>query len=105
MSILNQFELAGKTALVTGCDRGIGQAMAVGLAEAGADIVGASNNETIKGGETEKMITGLGKKFTAYVVDISDRENLYGFIKEVKANHTIDILINNAGMILRKPVA
>jgi 2-deoxy-D-gluconate 3-dehydrogenase len=105
MSILNQFELKGKTALVTGSDTGLGQAMAVALAEAGADIVGASNVEAIKGGETEKAITALGRKFSAYVVDISNREQLYSFINEVKANHTIDILINNAGMILRKPVA
>ena len=105
MSILNQFKLDGKTALVTGSDTGLGQAMAIALAEAGADIVGASNVEAIKGGETEKAITGLGKKFTGYVVDISNREQLYSFINEVKANHAIDILINNAGMILRKPVA
>src|SRR5215203_606099 len=100
MSILKRFELAGKTALVTGSDTGLGQAMAIALAEAGADIVGASVAEAIKGGDTEKAITGLGRKFTAYIVDISNREGLHQFINEVKANHTIDILINNAGMIL-----
>jgi 2-dehydro-3-deoxy-D-gluconate 5-dehydrogenase len=105
MNILNQFELKGKTALITGSDTGLGQAMAIALAEAGADIVGASNVEAIKGGDTENEIVALGRKFTGYVVDISDREELYNFIKQVKANHTIDILINNAGMILRKPVA
>jgi 2-deoxy-D-gluconate 3-dehydrogenase len=105
MSIFNQFELNGKTALVTGSDTGLGQAMAIALAEAGADIVGASNVEAINGGDTEKAVTALGRKFTAYVVDISNREELYRFINEVKANHAIDILINNAGMILRKPVA
>jgi 2-dehydro-3-deoxy-D-gluconate 5-dehydrogenase len=105
MSILNQFELKGKTALVTGCDTGLGQAMAIALAEAGADIVGASNVEAVIGGDTEKAVTALGRNYKAYVVDISNREGLYSFISEVKANHTIDILINNAGMILRKPVA
>ncbi|HWI91429.1 MAG TPA: SDR family oxidoreductase [Flavisolibacter sp.] len=105
MSILNQFELRGKTALVTGSDTGLGQGMAIALAEAGADIIGASNVEAIKGGDTEKAIVALGRKFTGYVVDISNREDLYNFISSVKANHTIDILINNAGMILRKPVA
>jgi 2-dehydro-3-deoxy-D-gluconate 5-dehydrogenase len=105
MSILNQFELKGKTALVTGCDTGLGQAMAVALAEAGADIVGASNVEAVIGGDTEKAVTALGRNYKAYVVDISNREGLYSFVNEVKANHTIDILINNAGMILRKPVA
>jgi 2-deoxy-D-gluconate 3-dehydrogenase len=42
MSIIDQFSLKGKTALVTGCNKGIGKAMAVGLAEAGADIIGVS---------------------------------------------------------------
>ena len=91
--------------MVTGSDTGLGQAMAIALAEAGADIVGASNVEAIKGGDTEQAVTALGKKFAGYVVDISNRDGLYSFINEVKANHSIDILINNAGMILRKPVA
>ena len=105
MSVLNLFELNGKTALVTGSDTGLGQAMAIALAEAGADIVGASNVGLIKGGDTEQAVTALGRKFSGYMVDISDRDLLYAFINEVKASHTIDILINNAGMILRKPVA
>lgn len=105
MNTLNQFQLDGKTALVTGCDTGLGQAMAIALAEAGANIVGASNVEAVKGGDTEKAVTALGRTFSAYVVDISNREQLYSFITEVKGAHTIDILINNAGMILRKPVA
>ncbi|MBE7173250.1 MAG: 2-dehydro-3-deoxy-D-gluconate 5-dehydrogenase KduD [Williamsia sp.] len=103
--MIDQFNLSGKTALVTGSDTGLGQAMAVALAEAGADIVGASNSEAIKGGETENAVTALGRKFTPYVIDISDRPALYNFINDVKANHSIDILVNNAGMILRKPVA
>jgi 2-deoxy-D-gluconate 3-dehydrogenase len=49
MSIIKQFELKGKTALVTGSDTGLGQAMAIALAEAGADIIGASNVEAIRG--------------------------------------------------------
>ena len=105
MSIIDQFNLSGKTALVTGSDTGLGQAMAIALAEAGADIVGAANSGAIRGGATEHAITTLGKKFTAYNADLSDRQALYNFINEVKANHSIDILINNAGMILRKPVA
>ncbi|MEO7312284.1 MAG: SDR family oxidoreductase [Chitinophagaceae bacterium] len=105
MNILENFSLKGKTALVTGADTGLGQAMATALAEAGADIVGASIAEAVIGGDTEATITGLGRKYTGYVVDISNREDLYKFIETVKAAHTIDILINNAGMILRKPVA
>ncbi|MBP6432139.1 MAG: SDR family NAD(P)-dependent oxidoreductase, partial [Ferruginibacter sp.] len=51
MNILNQFNLAGKTALVTGCNRGIGKAMAIGLAEAGADIIGVSANLAASGSD------------------------------------------------------
>ena len=105
MNILSQFELKGKTALITGSDTGLGQAMAIALAEAGADIVGASNVESINGGDTEKAVVKLGRNFSAYVVDISNREQLYNFINKVKSNHSIDILINNAGMIMRRPVA
>lgn len=103
--MLKKFELNGKIALVTGCDSGIGQAMAVGLAEAGADIAGTSNMDSLQWGDTEQQVKALGRNFTGYVVDISNRDGLYRFINEVKANHSIDILVNNAGMILRKPAA
>lgn len=105
MSILREFELNGKTALVTGSDTGLGQAMAVALAEAGANIVGTSLSDAIRGGETEKAVVATGRSFAPYIIDLSDRDALYRFIEAVKAAHTIDILINNAGMILRKPVA
>lgn len=106
MSILKEFDLSGKTALVTGCRRGIGMAMAVGLAEAGADIIGVSNSLPLKGSEIEKRIISLGKKFTAYQADLSDRTALYSFLEQVvQENTNIDILINNAGTIRRAPVA
>ncbi|GGZ87719.1 2-deoxy-D-gluconate 3-dehydrogenase [Algibacter mikhailovii] len=106
MSILNSFNLEGKVAIVTGCKRGIGKAMAVALAEAGADIIGVSATLEIEGSAIEKEVTALGKKFTAYQCDFSDRKSLYAFISEVKANHSqIDILVNNAGTILRTPAA
>ena len=105
MNILKKFELNGKTALVTGSNTGIGQAIAVAMAEAGADVIGTSKTNTINGGDTEKQIKELGRKFKGYVVDISNRDGLYHFINEVKTNHSIDILVNNAGMILRKPLA
>ena len=104
--VLDNFKLDGKTALVTGCKRGIGQAMAVGLAEAGADIIGVSASLEKTGSDVEKDVTALGKSFTAYQCDFSDRKDLYRFIEEVKANHKqVDILVNNAGTILRKPAA
>lgn len=106
MSILNQFKLDGKTALVTGCKRGIGKAMAVGLAEAGADIVGVSASLEKEGSAVGQAVEATGSKFSAYQCDFGDRTALYTFIKEVKADHPqIDILVNNAGTILRKPAA
>ncbi|MDF9796442.1 2-deoxy-D-gluconate 3-dehydrogenase [Catalinimonas alkaloidigena] len=106
MSIIDQFKLEGKTALVTGCKRGIGKAMAVALAEAGADIIGVSASLETEGSAVEKEVKALGKNFKAYTCDFSDRDALYTFIKAVKADFpAIDILVNNAGTILRAPAA
>lgn len=106
MGVLQQFELTGKTALVTGCNKGIGKAMALGLAEAGADIIGVSATLELSGSAIEKEVTALGKKFKAYQVDFSNREAIYAFIKKIIAeNKSIDILVNNAGTIMRSPAA
>ena len=104
MSALDLFRLDGKTALVTGCKRGIGKAMALALAEAGADIVGVSANLELTGSAIEQEVTALGRSFRAYRCDFGDRADLYRFIAQVQADvPCIDILINNAGTILRKP--
>lgn len=104
MRVLDQFNLAGKIALVTGCKRGIGKAMAIGLAEAGADIIGVSASLESEGSEVEKAVMELGRNFKAYRCDFSDRTALYSFIAEVKKDFPkLDILVNNAGTILRKP--
>ena len=72
MSILNLFKLEGKTALVTGCKRGIGKAMALALAEAGADIIGVS--ATLEAdSDVEKEVKALGKNFHAYQCDFKNR--------------------------------
>ncbi|MEO5563886.1 MAG: SDR family oxidoreductase [Chitinophagaceae bacterium] len=106
MGILDQFNLSGKTALVTGCNKGIGKGMALGLAEAGADIIGVSATIELSGSKTEKEVTALGRKFKAYQADFSNRDSLYAFTKKVLAeNPAIDILINNAGTIRRAPAA
>ncbi len=106
MRILDRFDLAGKTALVTGCKRGIGKAMAVGLAEAGADVVGVSASLELCGSEIENEVRALGRSFRAYQCDFSNREKLYEFIGQVKSDvERIDVLVNNAGTILRKPAA
>ena len=106
MSILKQFDLSGRTALVTGCKRGIGFAMAEGLAEAGADIIGVSATLETSGSAIEKAVTALGRKFTGYACDFSDRKALREFAAMVLSEHGApDILVNNAGTIMRKPAA
>ena len=98
------FDLTGKTALVTGCKRGIGKAMAIALAEAGADIIGVSASLETENSEVEKKVRSLGRSFTAYCCDFSNREMIYKFIEAVRSSHRqVDILVNNAGTILRKP--
>lgn len=104
MTIMEKFDLTGKTALVTGVKRGIGRGMAEALAQAGADIVGVSAS-LAPGSDVEKAVTALGRKFDAYACDFSDRTALRTFSETVQANHQIDILINNAGTILREPAA
>ncbi|GAA0554321.1 SDR family oxidoreductase [Chitinophaga japonensis] len=104
--VLDQFNLQGKTALVTGCKRGIGMAMAVALAEAGADIIGVSASLEPAGSQVEKAVTALGRPFRGYQCDFADRTALYAFIKQVQQDvPVIDILVNNAGTIMRKPAA
>jgi 2-deoxy-D-gluconate 3-dehydrogenase len=104
MLTLKLFELTGKTAIVTGCNTGLGQAMAIALAEAGADIIGCSSKGEAP--ETKKAVEETGRKFRYYGVDLSDREQVYAFINKVKTeNKRIDILVNNAGTIMRKPAA
>ncbi|NIG53343.1 2-dehydro-3-deoxy-D-gluconate 5-dehydrogenase KduD [Chitinophaga sp. Cy-1792] len=100
------FELNGKIALVTGCKRGIGKAMAVALAKAGADIIGVSASLELSGSEVEREVTALGRRFKAYQCDFSNREALYTFIHQLGQEvPVIDILVNNAGTIMRKPAA
>ena len=100
------FRTDGKLALVTGSSRGIGLAVATALAESGADIIGVSSKLEASGSEVEKAVTAAGRKLYAYQCDLSNRESVYSFIKKVTADHPrIDILINNAGHIMRKPAA
>ena len=99
------FRTDGKLALVTGNSRGIGKAIAIALAESGADIIGVSSKPE-PGSEVEKAVVAAGRKYYSYQCDLTNRDSLYSFIEKVKTDHPkIDILINNAGHILRKPVA
>jgi len=100
------FRVDNKVAIVTGCNKGIGLAIAQALAESGADIIGVSSKMKESGQEVEKVVTDAGRKFYAYNADFTNRESLYQFIADVQKDHQrIDILINNAGHILRNPVA
>ena len=100
------FDLTGKTALVTGAKRGIGMAMAIGLAEAGADIIATSASIEPASSAVEKTVHALGRKCTCIPCDLGDREALQYFVARVKEEHGCpDILVNNAGTIMRKPAA
>ena len=103
---MNPFDLSGKTALVTGCRRGIGFAMAEGLAEAGADIIGVSATLEAQGSAIESAVTAHGRRFAAYQCDFSNRDAVKAFAARVMAEQGVpDILINNAGIIRRRPAA
>src|SRR5580658_4237551 len=104
-SMSNLFSLQGKTALVTGCSKGIGRSMALALADAGADIIGVSSS-LAAGGDVEREIVATGRAFTAYAADLTDRAAVYEVVAAVRAlRRPVDILVNNAGMILRQPAA
>lgn len=106
LAAISLFDLSGKIALVTGSSRGIGRAIAIALAEAGADIIGVSASMQMSGGETEHAIKALGRKFKGYQCDFADRNSLKNFLNNVlEENPRIDILFNNAGTIIRQPAA
>jgi 2-deoxy-D-gluconate 3-dehydrogenase len=104
MHVLETFRLDGKTAVVTGCRRGIGHAYAVALAQAGADIVGVSASLPPSGSQVEQDVRACGRSFCAYACDLADRAALYRFIRSVRDDAArVDILVNNAGIIMRQP--
>ena len=106
MGILDLFKLDGKTALVTGCRRGIGRAIARALAEAGADVIGVSASMELEGSDVAGDVEATGRSFRAYRCDFADRAAIYDFIARVKADcPPVDILVNNAGMVVRAPAA
>lgn len=98
--ILDSFDLSGKVAIVTGCNTGLGQGMAVALAEAGANIVGVNISEA---DETDSMIKKLGRQFINITADVSKIDMLPNIVEQaVSALGRIDILVNNAGIIRRE---
>ena len=98
--ILNAFNLQGKVVLVTGCDKGLGQGMALGLAEAGCDIVSVSRSVPQ---ETAQKVQALGRRLYAIQADLSRPESIADIVPAaLAAAGRIDILVNNAGTIRRE---
>src|SRR4029077_7178033 len=92
------FDLSGKVALVTGGSKGLGLAMARGLAESGADIIISSRHEDELRKALDEILTGTGRKGAYFVADMSKREEVEKLAKAALAKFgRIDILVNNAG--------
>lgn len=94
------FNLEGKVAIVTGARTGLGQGIAVGLAKAGADIVGVGDKPME---ETKVMIESIGRKFLYIKADLIKQDEINNIVqKTLDAFGKIDILVNNAGIIRRQ---
>jgi 2-deoxy-D-gluconate 3-dehydrogenase len=103
MSVVDQFSLSGKRALVTGSSRGLGKAMAIALAEAGADVVCASSKA---GGadDTAKSVESVGRRAWTASADLADRKAVLRMAEDAQREAgAIDILVNNGGTIARQP--
>ncbi|TDP75056.1 2-dehydro-3-deoxy-D-gluconate 5-dehydrogenase KduD [Roseateles toxinivorans] len=97
--ILDNFQLKGRVAIVTGCDTGLGQGMARALAQAGADVVGVNVSEPK---ETQIQVEGMGRRFLDLRANLSDISCLDSLIDKAKTlTGRVDILVNNAGIIRR----
>jgi 2-dehydro-3-deoxy-D-gluconate 5-dehydrogenase len=98
------FDLTDKVALVTGCRRGIGLAMAGALAAAGADVVGASLSLESGDSEVRRSVEAYGRRFTAYRADLASETGAADLAAAILGDEiTVDILVNNAGTIARAP--
>jgi 2-deoxy-D-gluconate 3-dehydrogenase len=101
---MDWFDLSGRVALVTGASRGLGQAMAIGLAEAGADVIGLDREAAV--GATGAAVEAAGRRFHALQVDLEplDAAGFHDVVAQAVAVFgRLDILVNNAGIIRREP--
>gem|GEM_PF-4493283 len=104
--VSNLFDLTGKTALVTGGSKGLGKAMARGMAEAGADVVISSRHENELRIALDEILKDTGRRGRYVVADMSRREQVVRLAKDaLELTGRIDILINNAGIFEPKPFA
>ena len=100
--ILSSFSLEGKAAIVTGATTGLGQAMSIGLAEAGADVAGVDYVDAFA--DTKAAVEKTGRRFCGIQADLSKMESIPAVVERVKKEFArIDILVNNAGIIRRAP--
>jgi 2-deoxy-D-gluconate 3-dehydrogenase len=105
-SVAGQFSVAGKTAVVTGCRRGIGRAAALALAGAGADLVGVSASLEADGGDVGREVRAMGRSFRGYRCDFADRAAVHTLVADLQRDvPRVDVLVNNAGTIARMPAA
>ncbi|MBE5251475.1 2-dehydro-3-deoxy-D-gluconate 5-dehydrogenase KduD [Mixta mediterraneensis] len=95
--VLDAFNLEGKVVLITGCNTGLGQGMALGLAQAGCDIIGVNRTDPA---DTQSKVEALGHRFCSLQADLTHPEVVTRVVEQaVAACGKIDILINNAGII------
>lgn len=96
----SMFSLAGRVAMVTGANTGLGQAIALALAEAGADVVAVGRTDPV---ETQTAVLGLGRRFAWVQADLANIEPIPTLVETALAQlGRIDILVNNAGIIRRR---
>jgi 2-dehydro-3-deoxy-D-gluconate 5-dehydrogenase len=101
MSVADLFDLHGRTALVTGGGTGIGRAIALTLAAAGADLLLLSERDNV--GETRAAAQAFGRVVGCVTADLGDLDALPGAVEEALRDRPVDILVNNAGIIRRGP--
>jgi 2-dehydro-3-deoxy-D-gluconate 5-dehydrogenase len=99
MSYQGMFSLAGKVAVVTGANTGLGQGIAIALAQAGADIVAVGRSNAA---QTEDQVRSLGRKFASITTDLGQSQEAGAIVRQaLELSGHVDILVNNAGIIRR----
>jgi NAD(P)-dependent dehydrogenase (short-subunit alcohol dehydrogenase family) len=103
MNVMSRFDLAGRTAVVTGATRGLGRAFARALAEAGADIVAVGRDE-VAAAEVEQELAGIGRRSQTVIADITSRPEVERVLAAaVDQFGAVDVLVNNAGTCIHRP--